>query len=87
LDILASGGFTVSFDWTPAIVTENRGISFQVGTDNTDTGYLTNDDSGILFRQNGETQRFNGSLIASVLMEQSDEWENGHAYLNATHLS
>lgn len=63
--ILESGGFTVSFDWTPPGVTENQWISFQVGTVNADSGNLTNDDYGILFRQNGDTQRFNGALIGA----------------------
>ena len=56
--ILANGNFVVSFDWYPAGNTSPDWISFQVGTDNADTGNLTNDDYGILFRQNGGTQRF-----------------------------
>lgn len=65
--ILASGGFTVSFDWTPPGLTTSNWISFQVGTDNADTGNLTDDDYGILFRQNGGTERFNGALIGDGL--------------------
>lgn len=63
--ILAAGGFTVSFDWTPQDVTSTNWISFQVGTVNADSGNLTNDDYGILFRQNGDTQRFDGALIGA----------------------
>ena len=56
--ILAGGGFTVSFDWIPADNTDGEWMSFQVGTVNDDNGNLTNDDYGILFRNNGGTERF-----------------------------
>ena len=61
-DILAAGGFTVEFDYTPAGNTSGDWVSFQVGTINADNGNLTNDDYGILFRQNGNTERFDNSV-------------------------
>jgi hypothetical protein len=60
--ILASGGFVVRFDWTPAGNTTPNWISFQVGTVNADSGNLTDDDYGILFRQNGNTERFDNTV-------------------------
>ena len=60
--ILAAGGFVVSFDWAPANNVSTDWISFQVGTVNNDSGNLTNDDYGILFRQNGATERFDNSV-------------------------
>ncbi|MFM2197003.1 MAG: hypothetical protein RLZZ505_435 [Verrucomicrobiota bacterium] len=59
--IIAGGGFTVAFDWTPANNTVIDWVSFQVGTINNDSGNLTNDDYGILFRNNGGTERFDNS--------------------------
>jgi hypothetical protein len=60
--ILGAGGFIVSFDWYPAETTLNDWVSFQVGTINADNGNLTNDDYGILFRNNGGTERFDNSV-------------------------
>jgi hypothetical protein len=60
--ILAAGGFSVSFDWIPVGNTTTNWISFQVGTVNADSGNLTNDDYGILFRQNGNTERFDNTV-------------------------
>ena len=56
--ILGARGFTVSFDWIPVDNTDGEWVSFQVGTINDDNGNLTNDDYGILFRNNGGTERF-----------------------------
>lgn len=56
--ILGAGGFKVSFDWIPADNTDTEWMSFQVGTVNDDNGNLTDDDYGILFRNNGASQRF-----------------------------
>lgn len=56
--ILGAGGFVVAFDWLPAENTLTDWVSFQVGTVNADNGNLTNDDYGILFRNNGGTERF-----------------------------
>ncbi|MDB4544854.1 hypothetical protein N9Z83_02815, partial [Akkermansiaceae bacterium] len=61
-EILAAGGFTVTFDWTPADNTSTNWISYQVGTVNADSGNLTDDDYGILFRQNGNTERFDNTV-------------------------
>ncbi len=61
-DILAAGGFTVSFDWTPATNDADQWVSFQVGTVNDDSGNLTDDDYGILFRRNGGTERFDNTV-------------------------
>ncbi len=61
-EILARGGFTVSFDWIPAGNTTRDWVSFQVGTINADNGNLTDDDYGILFRQDGDTERFDNSV-------------------------
>ena len=61
--ILGAGGFKVAFDWIPVENTLDDWVSFQVGTINADNGNLTNDDYGILFRNNGGTQRF-GTLVA-----------------------
>ncbi|MGC6466667.1 MAG: PEP-CTERM sorting domain-containing protein [Akkermansiaceae bacterium] len=64
--ILNAGGFSVTFDVTPAGNTTPDWISFQVGTVNADSGNLTNDDYGILFRQNGATERFdNGTNLGA----------------------
>ena len=60
--ILSAGGFVVSFDYSPAGNTSTNWISFQVGTVNADSGNLTNDDYGILFRQNGNTERFDNGV-------------------------
>ena len=60
--ILSAGGFTVSFDWAPPGNSSGNWISFQVGTANADSGNLTDDDYGILFRQNGSTERFDNSV-------------------------
>ncbi len=60
--ILGAGGFTVEFDYTPASNTTPDWISFQVGTINADNGNLTDDDYGILFRQNGNTERFDNTV-------------------------
>lgn len=60
--ILSSGGFVVSFDWAPPGDASQNWISFQVGTINGDSGNLTNDDYGILFRQNGNTERFDNGV-------------------------
>lgn len=60
--ILGGGGFKVSFDWAPVDNTNTNWISFQVGTINGDSGNLTNDDYGILFRQNGNTERFDNTV-------------------------
>ncbi|MFT5498312.1 MAG: hypothetical protein ACI9TH_003723 [Kiritimatiellia bacterium] len=56
--ILAAGGFVVSFDWIPPENTLADWVSFQVGTVNADNGNLTDDDYGILFRNNGGAERF-----------------------------
>lgn len=66
--ILASGGFTVSFDWYAPESTLGDWISFQVGTNNADSGNLANGgtDYGILFRNNGNTERFdNGTNLGA----------------------
>ena len=60
--ILAAGGFSVRFDYLPVDNTSANWISFQVGTVNADSGNLTNDDYGILFRQNGNTERWDNSV-------------------------
>lgn len=60
--ILGSGGFIVSFDWIPADNTATGWVSFQVGTLNADNGNLTDDDYGILFRNNGATERFDNTV-------------------------
>jgi hypothetical protein len=60
--IVAAGGFVVSFDYSPAGSASTNWISFQVGTVNADSGNLTNDDYGILFRQNGNTERFDNGV-------------------------
>src|SRR5204863_7386664 len=60
--ILAAGGFVVSFDYSPAGSASANWISFQVGTVNADSGNLTDDDYGILFRQNGATERWDNSV-------------------------
>jgi hypothetical protein len=60
-DILTAGGFTVNFDWIAPENTLGDWVSFQVGTINADNGNLTDDDYGILFRNNGLTQRFDNT--------------------------
>ena len=60
--ILEAGGFTVSFDATHTGNATADWVSFQVGTVNADNGNLTDDDYGILFRQNGNTERFDNSV-------------------------
>ncbi len=58
--ILGAGGFRVTFDWTPVENTLGDWVSFQVGTDNADSGNLAGPgvDYGILFRNSGQTERF-----------------------------
>ena len=46
----------------PAGNTTGDWVSFQVGTINADNGNLTDDDYGILFRQNGGTERFDNTV-------------------------
>ena len=60
--ILGAGGFVVAFDWIPVENTLADWVSFQVGTINADNGNLTNDDYGILFRNNGDTERFDNGV-------------------------
>ncbi len=60
--ILAGGGFVVAFDWIPQDNTDNEWVSYQVGTINNDNGNLTDDDYGILFRNNGGTERFDNNV-------------------------
>jgi len=60
--ILDALGFTVSFDVTHTGNATTDWVSFQVGTINDDNGNLTDDDYGILFRQNGATERFDNSV-------------------------
>ncbi len=60
--ILGAGGFIVSFDWIPVENTLTDWVSFQVGTINADNGNLTDDDYGILFRNNGNTERFDNTV-------------------------
>jgi hypothetical protein len=60
--ISAGGGFVVGFDWIPQDNTDNEWVSFQVGTINADNGNLTDDDYGILFRNNGGTERFDNNV-------------------------
>ena len=60
--ILAAGGFVVAFDWIPQDNTDNEWVSYQVGTINNDNGNLTDDDYGILFRNNGGTERFDNNV-------------------------
>jgi len=62
--ILAAGGLRVNFEWTPIENTLGDWVSFQVGTINGDSGNLTNagTDYGILFRNNGGTERFDNSV-------------------------
>ncbi len=60
--ILAAGGFVASFDWIAPENTLNDWVSFQVGTINNDNGNLTDDDYGILFRNNGGTERFDNTV-------------------------
>lgn len=60
--ILAAGGFVVAFDLIPADNTNAEWVSFQVGTINGDSGNLTDDDYGILFRNDGRTERFDNTV-------------------------
>jgi hypothetical protein len=60
--ILLAGGFVITFDWIPQDNTDNEWVSFQVGTINNDNGNLTDDDYGILFRNNGGTERFDNNV-------------------------
>ncbi len=62
--ILAAGRFIVSFDWIPAENTLGDWVSFQVGTPNADSANLTGADIdyGILFRNNGGTERFDNGV-------------------------
>ena len=60
--ILSAGGFVVSFDWAPTGSASQDWISYQVGTVNNDSGNLVDDDYGILFRQNGNTERFDNGI-------------------------
>ena len=66
--ILAAGGFTVSFEWTPQDNTSTTWVAWFMGTDmgaSTPTPFADPDnDYGILFRNNGDTRRFElGSAI------------------------
>ena len=66
--ITSSGGFIVAFDWVPADNVSTNWVSFQVGTINGDSGNLANGqtDYGILFRNNGATERFdNGTNLGA----------------------
>ncbi len=62
--ITSAGGFIVAFDWVPADNVSDNWVSFQVGTINGDSGNLANGqtDYGILFRNNGLTERFDNGL-------------------------
>lgn len=62
--ILGDSGFIVSFLWTPPDNTSDTWVSFQVGTINNDSGNLTHGgtDYGILFRNDGRTERFDNGL-------------------------
>lgn len=62
--ILGAGGLVVSFDWYAPENTLPGWVSFQVGTNNADTGNLTNagTDYGILFRNSGATERFDNGV-------------------------
>ncbi|YCM43701.1 hypothetical protein V2O64_20560 [Verrucomicrobiaceae bacterium 227] len=66
-DILASGGFEVSFDWTPADNTNNEWFMWAVGTPNADSGgsivNAATTDYGILVRNTGGTQRFDNGTV------------------------
>ncbi len=70
-DILASGGITITYDWTPTDVGSSEWHAWSLGTgngDSTDTSRVNNSDTdyGILIRQNGGTQRFdNGSSLGT----------------------
>lgn len=58
-DILAAGGFYVSFDYTPPAATGSNWVSWQVGTPNADGAInALGTDYGILFRQGGGTERW-----------------------------
>ena len=60
--ILGSGGFVLTFDWIPVDNTDPEWVSYQVGTINADNGNLTNDNYGILFRNDGRTERFDDGV-------------------------
>ena len=60
--ITTAGGFVVSFDWIAPENTLGDWVSYQVGTINADNGNLTDDDYGILFRNNGGTERFDNTV-------------------------
>lgn len=62
--MIAGNGFTVTFDWIPVEITLGDWVSFQVGVINADTNNLTHaeTDYGILFRNNGGTERFDNGV-------------------------
>ena len=60
--IVAAGGFVLAFDWIPVDNTDTEWVSYQVGTINADNGNLTNDNYGILFRNDGRTERFDDNV-------------------------
>ncbi len=66
--ILASGGMRVEFEFTPTNITSGEWVALNIGINGANTGIRVNDpqtDYGILFRNNGETQRFeNGNGTA-----------------------
>ncbi|MCA9263175.1 MAG: PEP-CTERM sorting domain-containing protein [Planctomycetales bacterium] len=61
-NILSAGGFSVSFDWTPTDDVSTNWVAWAVGTANADSGASVvneaQNDYGILFRNNGGTERF-----------------------------
>ena len=63
-DILGSGGFSVTFDWT-IDATSNEWLAWKVGTDNGDSGVNAGGvDHAILLRQNGINERWdNGAPL------------------------
>lgn len=66
-DILAAGGFTITFDWTTTDNTDNEWIAWKVGTVNDDS--QVNDasvDHIVLMRKNGGNERFdNGTNLGN----------------------
>ncbi len=64
-DILAEGGLRVEFDWVPTDTTATNWVAFNVGFPGTgEPGTRVNNlptDFGILFRNNGGTERFDNS--------------------------
>ncbi|MDB2673939.1 hypothetical protein N9Y81_03200, partial [Akkermansiaceae bacterium] len=63
--ITTDGGFRVEFDWTPANNTDTNWVSWSVGfSQGPEPGIRLNNaetDFGILFRNNGGTERFDNS--------------------------